>query len=140
MVDSVFLDTVGLIALLNKDDVYHQNANDAFERIGATKRKVLTTNFVLAELGNSLSHTLLRDDAVWLIQQLHEDRLSTVVYIDRRRFEEALELYGTRKDKCRGLVDCSSFVVMRHKGLVDAFTADRHFEQAGFNCLLGQGV
>ena len=36
----------------------------------------------------------------------------------------------------RGLVDCSSFVVMKEMELVDALTADRHFEQAGFNVLI----
>ena len=30
-----------------------------------------------------------------------------------------------------------SLVVMRERGITDALTADRHFEQAGFNALLG---
>jgi hypothetical protein len=35
-----------------------------------------------------------------------------------------------------GLVDCVSFVIMRSLGIREAFTADRHFEQAGFVALL----
>ena len=136
MNDYVFLDTVGLIALLNQDDQYHHRAAEAFARIGQTARKVITTDLVLAELGNSLARTALREDVFWLIRQLHEDRSSTVLYVTRQRFHEALELYHARQDKSWGLVDCVSFTVMRSKRLIDAFTADHHFEQAGFNCLL----
>jgi len=50
--------------------------------------------------------------------------------------ERALLLYSDRPDKTWGLVDCASFVVMEGEGITDAFTTDRHFEQAGFNCLL----
>jgi predicted nucleic acid-binding protein len=34
------------------------------------------------------------------------------------------------------MVDCANFVVMADLGIRDAFTSDRHFEQAGFRCLL----
>ena len=34
------------------------------------------------------------------------------------------------------MTDCVSFVVMRDRDLQEAFTNDRHFEQAGFIRLL----
>jgi predicted nucleic acid-binding protein len=34
------------------------------------------------------------------------------------------------------LTDCISFVIMQDYGVTEAFTADRHFEQAGFIRLL----
>jgi predicted nucleic acid-binding protein len=34
------------------------------------------------------------------------------------------------------LIDCVSFVVMEERGMMDALTADEHFEQAGFRALL----
>lgn len=36
----------------------------------------------------------------------------------------------------RGLTDCISFVVMAEHDVREAFAADRHFEQAGYTCLL----
>jgi predicted nucleic acid-binding protein len=42
----------------------------------------------------------------------------------------------SRPDKEWPLTDCISFVVMRRYDIVDALTADHHFEQAGFNLLL----
>jgi predicted nucleic acid-binding protein len=50
--------------------------------------------------------------------------------------ERALKLYTERSDKTWGLVDCASFIVMSDEGSTEAFTADRHFEQAGYTCLL----
>ena len=50
--------------------------------------------------------------------------------------ERALLLYSDRPDKFWGLVDCASFIVMSDEGISEAFTTDRHFEQAGFECLL----
>ena len=136
MADGVFLDTVGLIALLNRDDEYHGEACAVFTRIGQARRSVVTTNLVLCELGNGLARTACREEVGWLIGQLHADPISTVVHVDRNLFTEGVELYLKRSDKMWGLVDCVSFVVMRAKGLTDAFTADHHFQQAGLNCLL----
>ena len=136
MADGVFLDTVGLIALLNKDDEYHDEACAVFSGIGRARRSVVTTNLVLSELGNGLARTACRKEVGWLIAQLHGDPTSTVVHVDPDRFTEGVELYLERSDKMWGLVDCVSFVVMRAKGLTDAFTADQHFQQAGLTCLL----
>jgi len=136
MSEPVFLDTVGLIALLNKDDSYHTIAAASFERFGQEARPVATTNLVLAEFANGLSRTPLRTEACWLIRELHADRRSTVVYVDRELFDRGVELYQARGDKYWGLVDCVSFEAMRSLGIRAAFTADRHFEQAGFQLLL----
>ena len=136
MGEGVFLDTVGLIATLNKGDEYHRNASMVFGRIGETGREVVTTNLVLAEVGNGLARTPLREEVGWLISQLHADPGSTVVHVDRKIFAEGVDLYLGRGDKLWGLVDCVNFVTMRAMGLADAFTADHHFQQAGLNCLL----
>lgn len=132
----VFLDTAALVALLNQDEDDHAAATEMFTQFGRRGRRVVTTSFVLAELGNVLARTTLRDKVVWLIKQLDGDPASKVVYVDRAELTEALELYRTRADKSWGLVDCVSFVTMQSMGIREAFTADRHFEQAGFVALL----
>ena len=54
-------------------------------------------------------------------------------------FREAMERYRSRADKTWGLTDCTSFLIMEQKGITDALSADRDFQQAGFNALLVVG-
>ena len=48
----------------------------------------------------------------------------------------SVKINKTYLDKTWSLVDCISFVMMKEKGLTDALTVDKHFEQAGFNRLM----
>lgn len=59
-----------------------------------------------------------------------------IVEVDKEIFAEGWRLYQERLDKDWSFTDCTSFVVMKRMGLTDAFTSDRHFEQAGFTILL----
>lgn len=53
-------------------------------------------------------------------------------------FREAVERYRSRPDQTWGLIDCTSFLIMEQKGITDALSADRDFQQAGFGALLVQ--
>jgi uncharacterized protein len=64
----------------------------------------------------------------------HED--FEIVPASAELFHKGIELFRARPDKDWSLTDCISFVVMAERGLSDAFTGDKHFEQAGFKALL----
>jgi hypothetical protein len=51
-------------------------------------------------------------------------------------FKSALERYRSRANKTWGLTDCMSFLIMEQKGITEALSGDRDFQQAGFNALL----
>ncbi|HZC79944.1 MAG TPA: hypothetical protein VE258_19470, partial [Ktedonobacterales bacterium] len=55
-----------------------------------------------------------------------------IVHIDHTLHAEAWALVKARPDKQWSLVDASSFVLMRQRGITEALTTDHHFEQAGF--------
>jgi predicted nucleic acid-binding protein len=71
----------------------------------------------------------------WAIA-LGQDPSVTVAATTSEVFDDALSLYRARPDKTYSLTDCISFVVMRERGIEDALTYDRHFEQEGFRALL----
>jgi hypothetical protein len=56
--------------------------------------------------------------------------------LDSQLLERAMQLMNERQDKDWSLTDCTSFIVMKDRGIHEALTADRHFEQAGFAALL----
>ncbi len=59
-----------------------------------------------------------------------------IVHVDAALDQAAWNLLEQRPDKEWSLVDCSSFVLMRQRGIVQAWTHDHHFEQAGFTRML----
>jgi hypothetical protein len=132
----VFLDTNGWLALLNDDDSLHGVATRSWSDIGRLQKAVVLTDWIIAETGNGLARTPARQRFVeTTLQMLHDSRVR-VISVTATLMERALLLYSDRPDKSWGLVDCSSFVVMQDEGMTEAFTTDRHFEQAGFKCLL----
>jgi predicted nucleic acid-binding protein len=130
----LFLDTVFIQAILNKNDQYHQSALHVLPCV-KTAKEVWLTEAILIEVGNALSG-FNRQKVVNFIRQCYQTNNLRVVNITTELFEQGLSLYESRLDKSWGLVDCLSFVVMQQQGLMDAVTSDRHFIQAGFRALL----
>lgn len=100
--------------------------------------KVVTTNYILTEFVALLTSPLRisRPRVVLLIDGLKISPFIEVVHMDLILDGEAWNLLRSRQDKEWSLVDCASFVVMQRRGIVEALTADHHFEQAGFVRLL----
>ncbi len=134
--DVVFLDTNGWIALLNASDVLHPVAEATWLGLLEKGSTVVVTDWVVAETGNGLARTRARTRFAEAVDMVSSSPSARLIPVSDRHFERALELYASRPDKTWGLVDCASFVVMEDEGVTEAFTNDRHFEQAGFKALL----
>lgn len=133
---TVFLDTSGLIALVNTDDQWNEQAELVWTALLKQNSRFLTSSWVLAELGDSLSSIKLRPLACQITDSVRaSDRIEIVAYSDSLD-QQGWHLYRSRQDKEWGITDCISFIIMQQKGLIDAFTSDHHFEQAGFNVLI----
>jgi len=136
MKNTVFVDTVAWLALVNKSEDLHDAARLVRDQIIQQKAKLITTDFVVVEIANSLARLPLRGVARKLIDFIRTSDTVELVTISPELFEKAYQLYCSRDDKEWGLTDCTSFVVMEMMRMNRAFTADRHFEQAGFTLLL----
>ena len=49
----VFFDTVGLVALWDEADQWHELANEAYGEIKASRTEIVTTSLVMLECGNA---------------------------------------------------------------------------------------
>lgn len=133
---TIFLDTNGWVALLNNEDALHATAAEAWCRLGHLGYHVVSTDWIVAETGNTLARTVVRRRFPQGVQRLLRLPKARLVFVTPVLMERALQLYADRPDKTWGLVDCASFIVMRDEGITEAFTTDKHFEQAGFERLL----
>lgn len=131
--NAVFADTSFYIAICNPRDQLHKPAVDVARDFRGT---VITTEFVLIELGNWLSKSGDRDVFVRLVETLRDDPNCRIQPAEQSLFQRGYALYAARLDKDWSLTDCISIVVMQDEGLSEALTADHHFEQAGFQIAL----
>ena len=129
-----FMDTAYILALLNPRDAFHKKAMDLFPKLRSAI-EVWTTEAILTELVNAMT-CVNRSAAIAFINNCYVTNNVRVISIDRELFQKAVNFYHNHKDKEWGLTDCISFVVMQNYGLIEAFTADEHFQQAGFRALM----
>lgn len=87
------------------------------------------------ELADALAAPEARMTAVAFLRAVRADPLFDVVGYVPAVYQAGFDLYATRPDKAWSLTDCISFGVMAERGLTEALTADRHFEQAGFRAV-----
>ena len=126
-----FIDTSALYAVLDRDDDNHLTARNTWARLLRSSEVLLTHNYVLVETAALLQSRLgmpavraLQDRIMpvlrvyWVTESDHQTAMEVVVAADRRRLS---------------LVDCTSFLTMRARGVVDVFCFDKHFEEQGFN-------
>ncbi|MFO0852640.1 MAG: PIN domain-containing protein [Gemmataceae bacterium] len=132
-----FADTSGWAALADRSDSHHLQAVEAFEAVWQAGERVVTTNYVLAELtGLFLRLRVSRATQEELFDEIRLDPSVLIVHMNAARDDDAWQLWRARPDKLWTLTDCGSFEVMRQHGLVEAIANDHHFEQAGFVRLL----
>ncbi len=129
----LFADTSFFVAFLNAKDENHELA---VEHMASSPERIVTTVWVLVELGNYLSKAEQRRLFGPFLQELRRERMMFIIPLKYEQFERGVRLYDQRPDKQWSLVDCISFVIMKQRRISDALSADHHFEQAGFTILL----
>lgn len=129
----MLLDTSGLLCCLDADEARHADAVNLY--YAASTR--LTHNYVLAELvALSRVRGLPRAASIAFVADMARDTEVELVWVDAELHGQALQLLQLQLDKSYSLCDAVSFLLMQQRGLRDALTTDRHFEQAGFHRLL----
>lgn len=129
----VFVDTAFWIALVVKQDQYHDRARQWSLRVTG---QMTTTVPVLLETANALARPTWRSHGRDLIDHISHRSDVSIVDLSPKLWHRGWELYRNRSDKSWSLTDCISFIVMQDAGLVDSLTADEHFRQAGFRAVL----
>jgi predicted nucleic acid-binding protein len=132
---TVFADANYWIGLFNPNDQLHDAAMAASGTL--TRTRLVTSEMVLVEVLNGLAeYPALRAKVALAVDAIMADPNTEVVPQSALLFRDALAHFRQHLDKEWGLTDCSSFVIMRQRGLHEALTHDHHFEQAGYVALL----
>jgi len=130
---ALLADTSFFVAYLNPRDEDHALA---VEWMTTSSERIVTSEWVLVELGNYLAEGPNRRLLGSLVRALSAEERVEIVPADHPSFLGALSLYVRRQDKSWSFTDCTSFCLMKARKITDALTTDHHFEQAGFTVLL----
>ncbi|MBI1766462.1 MAG: type II toxin-antitoxin system VapC family toxin [Acidobacteria bacterium] len=129
----MLLDTSGLLCFFDDSDTRHTQAVAAIQ----SAITLLTHDYVLAEfIPLCQTRGLPRERALRFVRDLLANPMVEIRWTGEADYHQALALLEARRDKTYSLCDAYSFVLMRERGLIEALTTDKHFEQEGFIKLL----
>jgi uncharacterized protein len=136
MARETFIDTSGFFALVVKRDAMHARSLAWLNAANGSKKHAVTTDYVLDETATLLKVKgfghLIRP---WF-DRVKQSEMIRIEWMDEARFNAASEFFFRHADHDYSFTDCTSFVVMRELGLVEALAKDKHFAEAGFRALL----
>lgn len=135
--NKIFVDTSAFAALADSSDDNHTGATEFNRTVKGIS--LITSNYVLDELYTLL---LINTDYAKTVQFktqldfLITQRLLKIVWISEELASQTWQVFEKfNKDKQWSFTDCSSYVVMKERGITEVFTFDHHFSQMGFTRL-----
>ena len=127
---TVFVDTSGFYAFLDKTDPFHREAKELILRGREENWDLLTSSLVVQETWASIQARLGWDALEdWLCSLLP---LCQVVWVDERLYELGAARARQARERRLNLTDCVSFEVMLAHGCRTAIANDEHFRRNGF--------
>lgn len=128
----VFVDSSAYFAAVNPRDAGHERVANRMQWLVQGHHRLVTTNFVLAELHALLLSRLNRHIAAQVLSDVDGSALTTIVRVAARDERRAREIIFGYTDKDFSLTDATSFAVMERLRIPQAFTLDQDFAQFGW--------
>src|SRR6266496_3165305 len=125
----IFADTAGWGHLVDPSQPHHALAATIYRAARQDGQKLVTTNYILAELVALLTSPLRipRPRQIEFITGIKTSPHVQIFHVDATLDAQAWHLLTQRPDKVWSLVDCASFMIRQRDGLTEALTTDRHF-------------
>ncbi len=131
----IFVDTSAFLALVNEEDNNHTEAASFLEKIksGRVKiKKIITSDYIIDETLTRIRYSVGHQEAVEWGKDILASNVIEKLEVGREMFGLAWELFQTYSDKKLSFTDCTSFAIMKKKGIEKAFSFDEDFKRIGF--------
>jgi predicted nucleic acid-binding protein len=126
----IFLDTSAIYAMADEADPNHVTACSKFDLALKSRERFLLHNYILAESAALLQARLGLQSAILFLK---DAKAFEIEWVDSELHHEALKELETISKRGISFIDCTSFIVMRRKGIRTAFVFDPDFQDQGFS-------
>ncbi len=135
MAGSVFVDTSGWYALIDRRDASHEAMTNEVQRLIRDGVRLVSTDYVIDESCTLAKARAGSVAALRLLDLLDGTVALDVEWIGPEQFDRAKALFRKYRDQAFSFTDCTSFAVMRERRLKEVVTTDDHFRFMGFQLL-----
>jgi predicted nucleic acid-binding protein len=127
----IYVDTSGVLAFLDGDDLHHEKACSAWGQVLEMDAGLIMTEYVRLESWSLIQRRLGLD----AVRDFHQTLLPILQIhkVDETTFNLLCQNVLLSKRRKLSLVDLSSFDCMQKHGIEHALAFDRHFEEMGFS-------
>ena len=125
----IFLDTSAIYALADKTDTHHMTAYNKFEDALKSGETFLLHNYILLESAALLQARLGLPSAILFLK---DAKSFEVEWVDLDLHEGAVKELERIGKRGISLVDCTSFLMIRRKGIQKVLVFDPDFHDQGF--------
>ena len=132
MLEDIFVDSSGWIALADKDDSHHKEAASSYPSVFKNHKTLVTTNLVIDESYIVLLKELRHKAAIEFLGRIKGSLRILKIYSNENVETEAEGILAKFTDQDFSYADAVSFVMMKRQKIKKAFSFDKHFVTAGF--------
>jgi hypothetical protein len=140
MGETIFVDTGFFIAIVNKDDDFHDDALNNYTALKKVldRTRLVFTDYIFDEVMTGLKNQGIPTEE---ISKFGDGLLLSKYYhiypVTDPLFRSAWTMFKKYKDKEWSFTDCTSFAVMQELGITFHLSFDEHFNQAKFQPWIG---
>ena len=103
MASSIFLDTNGWLALLNRTESMYAQANAVWSDIVRGKHPIVLTDWIIAETGNGLARAKDKTRLKIALERILQVSRNELIYVNDDLLRKAVDLFSQHADKTCGL-------------------------------------
>ncbi len=111
----IFIDTGAFLARYLRKDQHHRSAVAVWNKLGSSRKKCVTSNFVLDETFTVLGRWAGYDFAVQRAKNIYASQVLSICRPDRKDEINALQFFEKYADQRVSFTDCISFVLMKRE-------------------------
>lgn len=137
MTRSVFIDTWGWYALIDRRDPEHTRTAALVRNLVQEGVRLVSSDYVIDESCTLAKARAGSKAATRLLDLVEGTRALDLEWVGSERFEKAKKRFRKYRDQAFSFTDCASFEIMHELKITEAITNDEHFRIAGFETLPG---